>query len=380
MLQGLRGLRVPIGLLGVLVAGCRLPLSAFPGAPPVEAARQVAILVAPAPSSQERYCAWYGTPAAGILYFGMSAFWAATRSSGDPTADPDLPGPQLLGRFHLAEERFLEPLPTGAPEARSGTWDVLAHPNGRVYFTTFFEAAGWVDPVTGAARRFDEAGLGLNELALGPQGQLLVSRYGAPGSVLVLDEEGRVLAEHLLPGGPDHDAAAKSVAWDPVREEIWVNTDLLPRHGGPIGHDARVLDVSSGRELRRVARPEVQFVAFAADGAGYLAERDGRRLSLRVRRAGLADPPERGGRQLLLDDAFPASSDFVQDVVPLDDGGALVTRWSGRLHRIDPLGRVRSVTLPRFDGQGLFYTAVLADGRVCATLCDRVEVVCATAP
>ncbi len=362
-------------VLGALAAGCGGRF-VWPGA----AAEGVIVYAAPDPSERERYCAWFGDARGNVLYFGASAFWSASREVGDPAGDLLEPGPQLVGRFDLTRERFLPPLVTGARDPRAGTWDVLTHPNGRVYFTTFFEAAGWIDPVTGASESFESAGPGLNELALGPDGRLLVTRYVAQGSVVVLDAEGRVLREHALEPPPGGEVWPKSVAFDPTRAEIWVTTDLRLPEAGAIGHDARVLDAESGRELRRIVQPEIQFVAFGPDGTGHRAEVEGARLFLHsVPPAGreLAGEP---ARRMLLDANFPATVDFVQELVPLPDGDVLVTRWSGRLHRVEAGGHVRSVSLPRGETPGLYYTAVPANGRLCATRCAGVEVVCAEVP
>ena len=52
----------------------------------------------------------------GVLYFGEAAFWSAKASAGgDPTADLQRAGPQLVGRFDLAGERWLPPLEVGEP-------------------------------------------------------------------------------------------------------------------------------------------------------------------------------------------------------------------------------------------------------------------------
>jgi hypothetical protein len=310
----------------------------------------------------------------------MSPFWAAFRESGRPDADLEQPGPQLVGRFDLTRERFLPPLATGAEAPRAGTWDVLAHPNGRIYFTSYFEPAGWIDPATGDRALLSRAGSGLNELALGAEGRLLVTRYVERGSVVVLDPEGRILAEHALDPPPGGEVWPKSVAYDPGRGEIWVTTDLWLPAAGQLDHDARVLDAASGRELRRVVSPEIQFVVFAPDGTGYLAEREDRQLFLRIVPP---EAPERGSeptRRILLDEDFAGHADFVQELVPLPDGGVLATRWSGRVHRIDRDGHARNLSLPRPDEDGLYYTAVLTDGRLCATYCADVDVVCAAAP
>lgn len=341
------------------------------------------------PSASERYCAWFGDARGSLLYFGQSAFWSASRGSGGargsaPRADLRLEGPTLIGRFDLRRERLLEPIDVGRPGDRSGVWDVLAHPNGRVYFTTYFEAAGYLDPGSGEVHRLPGIGRGLNELAPGPGGSLLISRYGeiaggGSGSVVMIDADGALLAEHRLQAPDGFSAAPKTVAHDPRRDEIWVTTDLFPEEGGAIRHGACVLD-ASGKEKRRIEHPEIQFVVFAEDGTGYRAEVEGHALWLRIVR------PERGRsgaeeeRRVLLDDAFPAALDFAQDIQLTRDGHAVVTRWSGWVHVVDPSGAARALRLPRLDPEGLYYTAVLADGRICATHCAEVTVVCADAP
>ncbi len=326
------------------------------------------------PSGDERYCAWYGDSRGGVLYFGASAFWSAFRAHGeDPRADLAAPGPQPVGRFDLRRGRLLGPLEVGGPASRSGVWDVLAHPNGRVYFTTYFEAMGSVDPSTGEVRRFEALGPGLNELALGPDGALLASRYGVsdgpPGAVVVFSPEGERIDEFPLAAPPGFRAAPKTVAFDPTRGEIWATSDVLPEGDGAIRHDTYVLD-RRGRELRRIERPEVQFVAFSADGTGYRAEVDGARLELVV------TAPDGSAERILLDDGFVASHDFVQDIQPAPDGRVVVTRWSGWLHVIGGARAPRTLQLPALEPGGLYYSGVLTDDRVCATYCAGVRVVC----
>jgi hypothetical protein len=342
-------------------------------------------LLAASPSRVERYCAWFGDERDGVLYFGQAAFWStAGAGGGDPRADLEHPGPQQVGRFDLAREAFLAPLPTGARSARSGTWDVLAHPNGRVYFTTFFERSGWIDPHQGMSKLFTGAGVGLNELALGPDGQVLVTRYGRPGhtgSVVALDPEGRVLAEYpLAPPREGVVVAAKSLSFDPVRREVWVNSDLVPVDAPETaeGHDARVLDLASGRERLRVEQPELHFVRFEPDGRGHFAWLDGRRLVLRTTGPGEAEPD--AGREVLLDADFPTEHDFVQDLTVADDGRVVATRWSGVVHVVAPEASVRTVRLPALAEDGLYYTAVAKGDRLCATYCGEVAVVCAPIP
>lgn len=349
-----------------------------PTAPPLARAR-VRVHEAPPPTDREPWCAWFGDAAGGeTLWFGISAFWGAFRAhGGDPRADLWEPGPRWIGRFRLAAERFDPPLVVGPENAPGGVWDVLVHPDGHVWFTTFFGLAGRVDPRTGRVERFEEAGVGLNELALGPDGRVAASRYApgpdGAGEVLILAPDGALLARRRLAPPPGLAVAAKSVAWDPLRDEIWVNTDLLGPEGEARGHDARVLD-AQGEERLRFAAPELLFAVFEPDGTGWMAERDGPRLRLRHLPPGRAAWPLPAGRILALDDAFPAE-DFVQELRPAGDGSVLATRWSGVVHRAWPDGRVVDLRLPPAEG-ALYYTAVLHEGRLCATRCGAVEVVC----
>lgn len=334
---------------------------------------QPSVHVATPPSPDEGYCAWFGDARRETLYFGESAFWAAMRRTGRPEGDLEVLGPVRIGRFDLAARELLDPLPIAAREA-SGTWDVLAHPNGRVYFTTYFGAAGFVDPATGEVVRFGAETLGLNELALGPQDRVLATRYGGlGGSVVALAPDGAIVEELVLEPPAGYRVAAKSVAWDPVREEIWVNTDLLPEAQGPIRHDARVLD-AQGRERLRFDTPELQFVVFEQEGTGYLAVREGSVLALLVLPRG-RETPLADAQRWLLDERFPADHDFVQDLQLTADGGVVATRWSGRIHWLRG-SELRTFALPRPLPDGLYYTAVLAGDHLCATFCGGVSVVC----
>ena len=355
------------------------------GVPRPDAPAEVRVHQAAGPSERERFCAWFGDRDEEVLYFGASAFWSQLRvSGGDPRADLRVAGPQWVGRFDLSQERFLEPLVVATDERPGGVWDVLVHPAGRLFFTTYFDEAGYVELESGRVVRLPELGPGLNELALGPDGSVLVTRYGyglaSRGSVLVLDAEGRALAEHPLESPPGTRVAPKSVAWDPVRREIWVNADLLPgepgQAEGEIRTDTRVLSWD-GAELLRFEVPEVQFMAFGPDGTGYFAERAGDALTLRIREPKAARMRLLGGRRVGLDPDFPSATDFVQEL-RVSDGLAVLTRWSGRVHLVSREGRVRDVVLPRADDHrdGLYYTGILREGRLCATLCSGVAVAC----
>jgi hypothetical protein len=387
-----------VALFALLISASTIGCSAVRPQAEVATTRTPVVLETTSPSLHERYCAWYGDARRGVLYFGESPFWSAMRAAGgDPAADLRESGLLRIGRVDLHAGALMDPLeasgPLGSP-ARSSVWDVLAHPNGRVYFTTYFETSGAVDPASAEVVRFDELGVGLNELALGPGGSVLATRYGdasgGNGSVVWFRPDGRPIAEHRLASpSPGVVAAAKSLAYDASRGQIWVNTDLIAEDGRTLGHDVRVLD-ANGRELARWDEPEVQFMTFDAAGAGIVIERRGAQLRARLVQPGSGPSdgvPRQSGRVLVLDDAFPAGIDFAQDVKPAaapGDGRSVVTRWSGRLHVIDPAtpdaGAVRTLDLPRSEPGALFYTGVLDGDRVCATECSGIRVVCASVP
>lgn len=364
----------------LLAVALLLPSGASAGGDP-----HLRVLHGEAGAGGEKLCAWFGDRAGDTLYFGEAAFWNAYRAHGrDPSADLDESGRQWIGRADLAHERLEPPLDVTQPGARTGVWDVLAHPNGRLYFTTFFEDSGWVDPLTGARRRLEAVGPGLSELALASGGQIVAARYGRPGqrdgSVVRFSADGFVIHEWPMVPSEEQRVAPKGVAYDRVREETWVLTDLLPdRSDAAIAHDTRVID-RWGHERLRIDRPEIQFAYFDPDGTGYLAERDGAALSLRILAPGDGADPLSRGRVVLLDAGFPAGFDFVQDLKVARDGRVVATRWSGQVHVVSPDGRVATVGLPRLDDDGLYYTGVLRGDRLCATWCSDVAVVCRDAP
>jgi len=164
---------------------------------------------------------------------------------------------------------------------------------------------------------------------------------------------------------------------------VWLTTDLIPDdRREKVRQDARVIDLA-GRELVRFEFPELQFVTFDAAGTGYLAERAGTQLTLRIVRPDETGSLATAGRRILLDDRFPATSDFAQEIRVAQAQRVVITRWSGRIHVVDlaaPSGReVRTVELPR-PADSLYYTAVLDGDHLCATLCAGVTVVCTAAP
>jgi hypothetical protein len=142
----------------------------------------------------------------------------------------------------------------------------------------------------------------------------------------------------------------------------------LPRGAGAVRNDAFVLSLD-GVQRRRIETPEIQFVASNPQVGLLRAERSGSELDL-VRPVG----------SVVLDTDFAAAFDFTQDVKPTPDGGAVVTQWSGLVHRVAADGSSSRLQLPNLQQGGLYYTAVLADDRICATYCAGVRVVCTRIP
>lgn len=333
----------------------------------------------PANRGPERYSAWFADSDGSILYFGLSAFWSASWSAGgDSLADLKLPGDQLIGRFDLAREQYLPPLRVRGLESgvHSSLWDVLVHSNGRIYFTTFFEEAGSVQRDGSDLQLFSEAGLGLAELAEGPEGQVYATRYASDprergaetyASVVVLTPRGELERDLRLPSTPERFPAAKSLAVDPESGEIWLNTDTF-LSGGEILHETFRL-APDGAVLERRRAPELLFMRFDRSGLGWFAESV--RGLLRVRLL------ERGREIATLDLGARPESDFVQDIHFAPDGSALLARWSGVVHEL----RWRNARLERRDlqdpgsrtctatgGPALLYSAIPHRGRVYATI------------
>jgi hypothetical protein len=315
-------------VLCLLVAGCA-------SGPPGELGPQV--FRAPELSeSGERYSAWLADERDGVVYFGLSPFWTALWATGDPTADLRVPGAHLVGRFDLASESFLPALVAreAGPDVRSSVWDVLAHPNGWVYYTTFYEEMGRVRPATGEVEHFPALGRGLNELALGPRGEIYVTRYGSglddpkrtgDGALVVVSETGSKLDEVPLHARDGAVTAVKSVAVDPRSGRVFLNADVLLDGGGVefanfvLEADLSLLRVSDGDA-------ELLFIAFDRNGRMFAVEDDAGRLRLSLRDG------ERERATLDLGARVPA--DFAQDIHFAPDGSAAIAFWSGRVELV----------------------------------------------
>lgn len=365
------------GLAALVALGLVACAWARPGAPPPEVFRGPELVF-----GGERYSAWFGDERDGVLYFGLSPFWTELWTSGDPAADRRHSGPHLIGRFDLARGVFLPPLVAreAAPDVRSSVWDVLAHPNGWVYYTTFFEEMGRVQPATGAVERFAALGLGLNELAVGPDGSVYATRYGtasgakgapggaADGSLVVLSEDGRLLHEIPLHARDGAFTAPKSVAVDPKSGRVFLNADvLLPDGSVEFARFVIEPDLESVYVLTEV--PELLFVAFDASGRGILVEDDSGRLKLTI-----GD----GERELASADLGPReAADFAQDIHFAADGTAVIAFWSGRVELVrERSGRFERASLALAKpadcgpppGRSLVYSGFADAGAVYATL------------
>jgi chorismate mutase len=353
-------------------------------APGLAPARTRVFQAPPAGPEGERYSAWFADAAPGVLYFGLSPFWDLYWSSGgDATAELRQPGDHLIGRFDLDAERFLPTLRAraAAPDVRGSVWDVLVHPNGRIYYTTLFEEIGWIAPEGGAAASFEGIGSGFNELALGPRGELYATRYAErpeqaretrSGSVVVLTPDGELLRELRVPSIAGEAVAPKSLAVDPRSGEVWINTDSFAPDGSLVHETFRF--AADGRILeRRRGPPELQFAYFDAGGRGWFAEAEAGRLALRVREAN-------GVWRVLWLGAID-SLDFVQDIKPMPrasgDDGVVLALWSGRTFTVEPRAEsfvcreLRLERPPRCappDGRSLVYTAVVHRSSIYATL------------
>ena len=375
-----------IAALGLALCGCHS--GPEPSATPQHHSvrlngRAFDVFVSPSGVGAKRPCAWYGARDEGLLYFGEAAFWNALRETGEPTADLESRGPQRVGRFQLSPTpRMLAPIQV-ATDRPSGVWDVFPHPNGRVYFTTFFASAGYVELKDNRVKRFPALGTGLNEWAAGPRDSLFVTRYAADsgargGSLLWMDPEGNSLGEiPLHASSKETQIAPKTVAWDPQREELWVTTDVIPQRTGPQAHPTLVLNLD-GQERLRIHDFEIQFVRFGSDGTGYLALTDNGALFL-----GILEPPPAAAdpatiQRIVLDPHFASDYDFAQGLEFAEDGRIIVTTWSGGIYVVNPEGNptVQSLAFPRLDEDGLYYTAVLAESHLCATYCSDLAVVC----
>jgi hypothetical protein len=314
-----------------------------------------------------------------VLYFGLSPFWTLWwESGGDPRGDLEMPGDQLIGRFDLRRRAFLEPLRlrTAAEGARSSVWDVLAHSSGRIYYTTFFEDAGWIAADGSAGRRFPHLGRGLNELAEGPGGRVYATRYAdAPeradassfGAVTVFEPDGALVWETRFERAADGSfTAPKSLAVDPSSGEVWLNTDTFEAGGALARHETLRLSAEGELLERRAGPEELQFAAFSPRGHGWFAEAHDGWIWLRMRTA--------AGSEQRLRLTRLGEVDFVQDIDPGAGGSAVVTLWSHRAFAVQASSaglvarevhfRAPSDCEPR----SLTYTAAEWDGELYATL------------
>jgi hypothetical protein len=370
--------------------GCMPPApAAVPaGAPELRAASANRYAMRRANRGAETYSAWFADSDGHTLYFGLSPFWTLWwERDADSGADLDETGDLLIGRFDLAEERFLPPLSLrGEGAGASSVWDVLVHSSGRICFTTYFDAMGCYDPATRQLERFESAGPGLNEIWEGPGGDLYVTRYssapqGDPyrsyGAVAVISPDGRLLREYRLASPSGGLTAPKSVAVDPRSGHVWLNTDTFLKNGKTF-HETIRLD-ENGVVVSRTLQPELHFMSFSRAGTGFFAEVERDRLYLRI-----TEGDETVARLTL---GPILELDFVQDIKHGAHGEVALMLWSGALYVVTPGERGWSAqgvqlrapaTCRPPDGRSIFYSAVTRGDRVCATLFCGGRVLCAS--
>lgn len=241
-------------------------------------------------SGRERYSSWFGDTDGRVFYFGLSPFIEASKhceaEGGTLCALADLaaPGDHLIGRFDLQEERFLPPLLVrpSDPAAPSSVWDVLVHSNGRIYYTTFWDEFGSVRPDGTDVRHYAGAGVGLNELWEGPDGEIYVTRYlgDAPG-VAVFGPDGVLRRDLPIKQEPGTRICPKSIAVDPTTRDIWINSDIFHDDGSPVTFDAFHLS-PTGEILDRIVEPVLVFMSFDRGGRGWFVDDDGGHWILRI--------------------------------------------------------------------------------------------------
>jgi hypothetical protein len=340
----------------------------------------------------ERYSAWFGDSDGRILYFGLSPFWTLWwETGGDSRADLREPGDHLIGRFDLAQQRFLPPLRVrrAGPDSRSSVWDVLVHSNGRIYYTTYFEEMGWVSADGTEVHHFAGIGVGFNELVEGPDGLLYVTRYSDDpfdadaqrfGSVAVLTPDGEPVREFRFPRDGGVFTAPKSLAVDPLTGEIWLNVDVFKPGEGVSYATLRL--ASDGTILQRTeAPPELHSVWFDPTGTGWFAEDREGELWVVARREG------RDVASIPLGPRGPL--DFVQDLKPFGERGVVAALWSGRVflaQLTEEHPRSTEILFDRPDdcipprGRSVLYTATVYLDRVYATLFCGATVLGASLP
>lgn len=277
---------------------------------------------------KEVYDSWFADTDGRIIYFGQSPFWRAYHAGKIPDPQGDLreEGDYLIGRFDTNGDTFLAPLKVG--RGKASVLDVLYHTgNHKIYFTTFFDIMGYVDPNTKKVGYFKEVGVGLNELYQGPGGKIYATRYssaaGKGGSVVVMSPSGRLLKEFFL-YLPGFVVAPKSIAVSPITGEIVVNSDMFSLKDDLIRHDSFVLG-PDGSVRQRIMEREIFFMSFDSQGKKWLAEcsKDGSwRMNITY--------PE-GKVVSLLIDPKPFPFDVIQDIKHRG-GVTIATAWSGKLY------------------------------------------------
>jgi hypothetical protein len=202
---------------------------------------------------------------------------------------------------------------------------VLVHSNGRIYYTTFWNEFGSVQPDGSDVRHYAGAGEGLNELWEGPGGEIYVTRYlGERPGVAVFSPDGRLVRELVTPQPAGARVCPKSLAVDPSTGEVWFNTDTFYDDGRDPGFDAYRVS-ADGAVLEQVTHPLLVFVSFDAAGRGWFVDDADGAWSVRI--------VEPGGRTTRVALGGHGRLDVVQDVHHAGDVAVLAT-WGRRVFAV----------------------------------------------
>jgi hypothetical protein len=326
-------------------------------------------------SGKERYESWFGDSDGRVLYFGESYWWKGYLETNDPLGNCKEKGDLLIGRFDTLAERFLPALKIG--KGKDEIWDVLVHSNGNIYWTSFTEGIGYVSSNGRKVIKFKEAGAGFNELWEGPQGNIWVTRYAyedggrrKDGSVVMLDQEGRILKEFQVHEG-GFITCPKSLAVNPLNGRIIINSDQFPTGGSEdYKHHSFILS-PTGEVLKIIRDYEIMFMSYDNLGRGWFAERvnDAWRMGVSF--------PSGKAKVIYLDSFSPL--DFIQDIKHKGDL-TVATAWSGKVYlfeeRAPSIFKVSKYQIDRPTDPGkIAYTTIISEnGDLYGTFNDGILV------
>ena len=328
-------------------------------------------------TGRERYSAWFADERDGVIYFGLSPFWTEMRAHGGdrdrrPARAQRAPDRPLRARPRSGSCRCSSRGRPGrrlalvglgrarAPERLDLLHDLLRGDGPR--------AAG-----TGEVEHFDALGHGLNEIALGPNGESLrhALRLGRPeraarrgdGALVEISPEGELVREVPLHArdGAFTRAQERRGRSDLGRGLAERRRDRAGRRGRRSRPSTSARDLARARAARRAARAHVRRASTATAAAS----------SSRTTRASARAAWLRGGRELARVDLGPRERARLRAGRPLRRRRhAAIAFWSGRvelLRETNGDGSTRASTLEKperlLSQPALFYSAFLGAER-----------------